>query len=99
VETRLHAARVDGLLSMYDSLTDGEKEEFKRLLLQKDNAIDFSKSSSSISDDEILFDIDMNEDQFSMIDEDEINESFANSEDEFDDICDDEDFVDYDDEE
>ena len=32
VEARLHAARVDGLLSMYDNLTRSEQEEFKKLI-------------------------------------------------------------------
>jgi hypothetical protein len=32
VEARLHEARVDGLLSMYDNLTRSEQEEFKKLI-------------------------------------------------------------------
>lgn len=32
VEKRLHSARVDGLLSMYDALTDEEKIEFRKIL-------------------------------------------------------------------
>lgn len=30
VEARLHHARVDGVLSMYDRLSEAEKAEFKR---------------------------------------------------------------------
>ena len=35
VEKRLHSARVDGLLSMYDALTDDEKLEFRRIIIDK----------------------------------------------------------------
>lgn len=35
IEHQLHAARVDGVLSMYDALTQHEKEEFKKLLAQR----------------------------------------------------------------
>jgi hypothetical protein len=35
VEHQLHAARVDGVLSMYDALTPTEKEEFKKLLYNR----------------------------------------------------------------
>ncbi len=35
IEHQLHAARVDGVLSMYDALTPSEKDEFKKLLLQR----------------------------------------------------------------
>ena len=35
IEHQLHAARVDGVLSMYDALTPNEKEEFKKLLAQR----------------------------------------------------------------
>ena len=32
IEHQLHAARVDGVLSMYDALTPTEKDEFKKAL-------------------------------------------------------------------
>ena len=35
IEYKLHAARVDGVLSMYDALTPNEKEEFKKLLARR----------------------------------------------------------------
>lgn len=35
IEHQLHAARVDGVLSMYDALTPNEKEEFKKLLARR----------------------------------------------------------------
>ena len=35
IEQQLHAARVEGVLSMYDALTPGEKEEFKKILKQR----------------------------------------------------------------
>ena len=35
IERQLHAARVEGLLSMYDALTQQEKDEFKKLLARR----------------------------------------------------------------
>ena len=35
IELQLHAARVDGVLSMYDALTPNEKESFKKLLSRR----------------------------------------------------------------
>lgn len=35
VETRLHASRVEGLIAMYDALTDAEKQAFKNYLIYR----------------------------------------------------------------
>ena len=35
VESQLHSCRVDGLLAMYDKLSESEKQTFKKLLLAR----------------------------------------------------------------